>query len=584
MWGGKGSLLLGLVWGAIPAWGATVTFAHDVAPIVYRRCVACHRAGEAGPFPLIRYQDVKKHAGQIAAVTRSGFMPPWLPEAGYGDFKGERRLSPDEIQTLADWVSQGAPEGLASETPPPPQFQDGWQLGAPDVILDAAEPVSIPASGPDVFWNFVFTPALKTRRFVRAVEIRPGDRRVVHHANLLIDRMASVRGLEAERGKGFAGMDLTIARSPFDPDGHFLFWKPGGAPLVEPDGLAWRLDPGDELILNTHLHPSGKPEQVRPSIGLYFTDVPQTRFPLLIQLEHDGAIDIPPGDSDFMVSDDFRLPMDCDVLAVYPHAHYLGNLLEAYATLPDGERKWLIRIPAWDLNWQAVFEYREPLFLPQGSVISMRYHYDNSAANVRNPNQPPRRVENGNQSSDEMGHLWLQVLPRGPHDRRLELQEAVMEHRLEKYPDDFTAHLNLGAILLARLNVSGGVNMLEQAVRIEPQRPEAHNMLGAGFARMGRIAEAMEEFQIALKARPDFANARLNLANALVRAHKFEEAITDYRQVLAEDPGDEVAEGRLADALEARADQLAGEGRTAEASAMQRESEAIRSALPAMAR
>jgi hypothetical protein len=149
-----------------------------------------------------------------------------------------------------------------------------------------------------------------------------------------------------------------------------------------------------------------------------------------------------------VVSDDFKLPMDADVLAVYPHAHYLGKLLEAWATLPDGSKKWLVRIPDWDSNWQAVYYYREPVSLPKDAVIHMRYHYDNSAANVRNRSHPPKRVRAGNQATDEMGHLWLQVLPRGPGDRRRELQEAVIEHRLEKNPNDFEAHMNLGAIEL----------------------------------------------------------------------------------------------------------------------------------------
>ena len=177
--------------------------------------------------------------------------------------------------------------------------------------------------------------------------------------------------------------------------------------------MAWRADPGTDLVLNVHMRPTGKPELVQPSIGLYFTGEPGTKYPMLLPLEHDGALDIPPGDADFLVSDDFVMPMDMDVLAVYPHAHYLGHLLEGYATLPDGTRKWLIRIPDWDPSWQAVYRYKEPVFLPKGTVVSMRYHYDNSAANVRNPNQPPQRVRDGNQATDEMAHLSLQVLPRG---------------------------------------------------------------------------------------------------------------------------------------------------------------------------
>ncbi|HJT87089.1 MAG TPA: hypothetical protein VJ732_04515, partial [Bryobacteraceae bacterium] len=388
-----------------------VTFNRDVAPILYTKCAPCHRPGESGPFPLLSYSDAKSHDARIAAVTRSRSMPPWLPEAGYGEFTEERRLTGAEIREIGEWVRDGAPEGPTAEAPRPPAFVAGWQLGTPDLVLEASSSYETPASGRDVYWNFVFHLPITRRRYVRAVEIRPGQRHLIHHANLLIDRLGTADLKEVAPGKGFPGMDLTILRSPFDPEGHFLFWKPGSPPPVEPDGFAFRLDPGNELVLNTHIHPSGKPEVVRPSIGLYFTDQPETHFPLLLRLEDDQDLDIPPGDSDFLIRDDFRLPMDLDVLAVYPHAHYLGKLLEAYASLPGGGKKWLIRIPDWDPNWQAVYTYREPLFLPKGSVISMRYHYDNSARNPRNPNSPPQRVRAGNQSTDEMGHLWLQVLP-----------------------------------------------------------------------------------------------------------------------------------------------------------------------------
>jgi tetratricopeptide (TPR) repeat protein/mono/diheme cytochrome c family protein len=562
-----GSRVQGAVWIALAAAQLAASaqtppnFAHDIAPIVYQSCAPCHHAGGAGPFPLIRYEDVKRHAAQIAAVTHRRYMPPWLPEPGHGDFADVRRLSDEQLRQIDDWVAAGTPEGPAGETPAPPEFPEVWQLGQPDLVLEAVSPIAVPASGPDIFWNFIFTPGLAAPRYVRAVEIRPGNRKVVHHCNLLVDRSGSAQRAASGGATGFPGMDLTVVRSPYDPDGHFLFWKPGAAPRVEPDGFAWRMNPGDTLVLNTHLHPSGKPEEERPSIGIYFTDKPPTHFPLLVQLEHDEALRIPAGARDFVVSDDFRLPMDVDVLAVYPHAHYLGKLLEAYATLPDGSRKWLVRIPDWDLNWQAVFYYKEPLALPKGAVISMRYHYDNSAGNIRNPHQPPKPVTSGNQSTDEMGHLWLEILPRGASDRRLEFQEAVMRHRLEKNPDDATAFFNLGALAMARLNVSGAVAMLENAVRLDPTNPQAHNMLGASLARVGRIPEAIEELRIALKERPDFVNARLNLANALMRAGKVEEAVDDYRQVLAAAPNDPTVRG----AIESRAQQLEAQGRTAEA-------------------
>ncbi len=538
--------------------GAVPTFAHDIAPILYRNCAACHRPGGVGPFSVLTYEDAKKHAQEIADVTRRRYMPPWPPERGYGDFQDERRLSDREIRLIADWVRAGAPEGPVSAIPPAPRFPDGWQLGEPDMVLHAAHAFAMPASGPDVFWNFVFKPDLAAIRYVRAIEIRPGGAqgiRNIHHANLLVDRTGSVRRMESAPGAGFPGMGFTIDRNPFDPEGHFLFWKPGTIPYSEPDGMAWILAPGNLLVLNTHIQPTGKAEQVAPSLGLYFTDKPPTRFPLLIQLENDGALDIPAGTRDFVVSDDFRMPVDVDVLAVYPHAHYLGHLLEGYATLPDGSRKWLIRIPDWDLNWQAVYRYRVPVFLPAGSVISMRYHYDNSAANPRNPNSPPKRVEAGNRAVDEMGHLWLQVLPRGRGDRRRQIQEALMRHRLEKYPNDFSAHLNLGAILMSRLDMQGAETMLEKAARIDPQSPEAHDMLGSALQSLGRSADAMEQFRLALRAQPDYIHAHYDLANALARAGKFDAAADAFRQVAEANPHSAALQAEFGELL-ARAGKL----------------------------
>ena len=461
-------------------------------------------------------------------------MPPWPPQAGYGDFQDERRLTQEQIRTIAAWVRAGRPEGPLSDIPAPPHFTEGWQLGPPDMVLDASRPFAMPASGPDVFWNFAFRPDLKATRYVRAIEIQPGveGRQNIHHANLLIDRMGSTRRL----GDGFYAMDFTINENPFDPDGHFLFWKPGTLPYCEPDGFAWRLDPGNFLVLNTHLQPSGKVEHVAPRIGLYFSDKPPSRFPILVQLEDDEALDIPAGARDFVVSDDFRMPVDADLLAVYPHAHYLGKLLEAYATLPDGSRKWLIRIPDWDLNWQAVYRYREPVFLPKGSVVSMRYQYDNSIANPRNPNRPPKRVRGGNQATDEMAHLWLQLLPRDRGDHRREIQEAAMRHRLDKHPNDFSAHLNLGAILMSRLDMQGAVKILECAVRIDPLRPEAHDMLGAALQSLGLFQAGMEQFRIASQADPDYINARYDYAKALARTGDFDKAIENFRPVVTTFP------------------------------------------------
>lgn len=535
---------------ALPALGQSPDFVHDIAPIVYRECAPCHRPGESGPFSLLTYSDVKKHATQIAALTRRRIMPPWLPESGYGDFQGELRLTDAQIKIIGDWAAAGAPQGPAGETPAPPAFTEGWQLGPPDLILTAPKPFTLPAAGTDVYWNFIFTATNKTPRWVRAIEIRPGNSRLLHHANLYVDRAHSTRAQEISPGAGFPGMDPVIERSIFEPDdGHFLYWKPGLIPYSEMDGLAWRLDPGNDLVLNAHMQPDGKPEQMRPQIGLYFTDKPGHFYPMIVQLEHDPAIDIPPGDRDFLVSDDLKLPMDVYILAIYPHAHYLGKLLEAYATLPDGKRKWLIRIPNWDRNWEAVYRYREPVLLPKGAVISMRFHYDNSSANPRNPHEPPVRVRAGNKATDEMAHLYLQVMPPGTHDRRMELQQAVLLHLIDKYPGDADAYANLGAIRLARLDPPGAAVDLEKAVKLDARNPESRNMYGSALLALGRTTEAIAQFQIAVKLRPDYENARYNLARALIKTGRLNEALDNFRQVVAAFPKDSAAHNGLGELL-----------------------------------
>jgi Flp pilus assembly protein TadD/mono/diheme cytochrome c family protein len=514
------------------------TYARDIAPILYRACSSCHRLGESGPFPLLTYEDARKFAPQIAAAVSSRAMPPWLPAPGYGDFANDPSLTDKEIHAIVEWTESGAPQGSPDETPPAPKFTQGWQIGTPDMILDATRAHTVPQSGPDVFWNFIFSPQLSAKRYVRAIEVRPGIAHGVHHANLLVDRAGSARSHEAQPGAGFPGMDLTVQHSVFDFDSHFLFWKPGSPTWVEPDGLSWELDPGTDLILNAHIMTMGMPMQVKPSIGLYFTDKPPTKFPLLVELERDGRLDIPAGARDFTVGDDLRLPLDVEVLAIYPHAHYLGHVLEAYATLPTGERKWLIQIPDWDPNWQGVYHYREPVLLPKFTVISMRWHFDNSAANPRNPHKPPQRVVGGNQSTDEMAHLWLQILPRGDGDRRRELEQAVMQHNVEKNPRDFWAHLWLGALRLSLANPAGAEAALETAVSIDPGQAEGHNWLGLALGALGRSQEAIAQFRTALVLKPDHANANFNLARTLARLGRYDEAASIFTAMITATPND----------------------------------------------
>lgn len=528
--------------------GRAVTFSEDVAPILFENCSLCHRPGGSGPFSLLSYRDASHRARQIAEVTASRFMPPWLPEKGYGRFQGERRLTASQIALLQAWAAQGAPEGDPGRTPAPPRFSDGWELGEPDLVVSAPEPYMLPAAGLDVFRNFVFPLPLQEVRYVEAIEIFPGNKRVVHHANVLPDTSGEGRRRDvSEPGPGFSGMDLYLESESFESQTHFLFWKPGSRVQREASGMAWRVDAETDLILNLHLQPSGRVEEIRPSIALYFTDQAPTRFPMLIQLENDRALDIPPGEKRFEVGDQVRLPVDVEVLGVYPHAHYVCRTMEAWAELPDGSRRWLIKIPGWDFNWQGVFRYQQPLYLPAGSLISMRYAYDNSAENPLNPFHPPRRVTAGNQSTDEMAHLWLQVLA-GDREKRLALREGMLRHRLERYPDDAVGYANLGAVLQLQGRLEAAIAAYRQAVRLDPSDAVSLNNLGAALQTSGRLEQALPFLERAVQSNPDYVGARYNLGNVLTALDRPSEAVQHFLAVAEQRPEDaetQVKLGRL---------------------------------------
>jgi Flp pilus assembly protein TadD len=554
------------------------TFNRDIAPIVYKNCAPCHRPGESAPFSLLSYSDVKRHASQIADVTERRFMPPWLPDAGHGEFVEERRLSDAQIEAIQQWVKQGAPLGSPGDAPPAPKFAAEWALGKPDLVLRVTKPYRLPAGGPEIFWNFVIPVPITAPHWVKAVEIRPGAARALHHASIILDRSRAARRHETSPGSGFPGMDLQIEETTFDPDGTFLAWKPGNIPVAEPDGVAWRAIPGMDLVFNMHLRPSGKPEIVSPEIGLYFTNKPQTKFPMLVELERDASIDIPAGDRDYVIADDFRLPLNAKILAVYPHAHYLGKLLEGYATLPDGTRKTLIRIPEWDLSWQGVYHFKEPIVLPRGSVISMRFHYDNSAANVRNPNTPPKRARGGSGANDEMGNLWLQVLPTEEGDQRAVLEEALARQRLVHEPDNYSANFNLGDLLLSRGDAVGSAPYFDAAAKAQPRNALAATQLGVALASASRAPEALEQFKRALELDPKFTDARFDLASVEAEGGQWQEAANDFKQVLVERPGDAKAHQHLGEVLFLWGDQFTKAGDFEQAAARYREALRYRTA------
>jgi len=542
-----------------------LTFTKDIAPIVWTRCATCHRPGEIGPFSLLTYDDVKRRATQIAAVTSRRLMPPWKPESGRGEFQDDRRLTDAELRTLQRWIADGAEEGNAADLPPAPQWADDWRLGTPDLVVRMTESYTVRADGPDVFRTFVIPIPLAAPRYVRALEFQPGNARVVHHANLGVDRTQASRQLDRRDPEpGYTGSMVVEARYP---EGQLLGWTPGQAPHPSPEGMPWQLDPGSDLVVQLHLQPTGRPESVRVTVGLFFTDVPPTRTPVGLRLGSE-TIDIPAGARAHTVTDRYTLPVDVDVLAVQPHAHNLARRMEASATLPDGSTRPLIAIADWDFRWQDVYRFAHPFALPKGTTIAMKYTYDNSADNVRNPHQPPARVVWGQNTTDEMGDLWLQVAARTPADHQILAADVRRKARIEDLeaynkllrndPTNPLRHDAVASLYFDNGQVDEAIAEYSESVRLDPQSAQSQYNLGIALSVRGRREQAVAAFEAALRIDPDYAQAHNNLGALLHLLGRFEPAMGHYRRAIALRPDNVEAHANLGLLLSAQ-------GRAAEA-------------------
>jgi hypothetical protein len=400
---------------------APPTFTEAVAPLVFRSCSGCHRPGEVAPFPLLTYADVKKRGRNVLRVVDERYMPPWHPAADYGSFRNEARLSTAEIATIEAWVDGGMPEGPAAALPPLPKFPEGWQLGEPDLVVRTSGAFEVPASGRDVYRNFAIPIGLAEDKWITAIEVRPSARAVLHHVLVFLDENGEGRAQDGKDGRpGFSGMRLQ--RAPMIGG-----WAVGGQPEHLPEGLAIKLPKGSDLVLQSHLHPSGKKEKEQTVLGLHFADTPPQRTLVAIQLPpffgFTAGLDIPANERDYRLRDEFTLPCDVDAVTVGGHAHMLLRSMKMFAEVP-GQRDEipLLHIPAWDFDWQNRYTFRTPVRLPKDAVVRADLAYDNSKHNPNNPNDPPRRVRWGRETTDEMGSITLMVVPADENDLPVLLQ------------------------------------------------------------------------------------------------------------------------------------------------------------------
>jgi hypothetical protein len=394
---------------------APPTYHREVQPILQQHCQECHRPGQVAPFSLLDYQQARKRASDIASVTEDRVMPPWHASTTEGGpFRGARLLSERERKTLADWADAEAPEGDPKDAPPPRVWTSDWALGPPDLVLKVAEAYAVGGSGPDEYHVFVLPSGSTEGRWIAAADFKPGNPKVVHHILAAYDTTGRARELDAADGaSGYKSSGGGYGRLPnglpFFPAGQLWGWAPGRRPQWAPEGTARALPAGADVLLQVHYHKSGKPETDASSIGLYFAKGPVDKeirrravLPPRAAFFARPNLRIPPGDAHHEVKGELTIDQDAHLIAVYPHMHYLGKDFLLRAVRPDGSRQTLIRIDDWDFNWQNPYDFVTPVALPKGTRIEMIAHFDNSAANPRNPSKPPIEVRWGEQTTDEM--------------------------------------------------------------------------------------------------------------------------------------------------------------------------------------
>ncbi len=519
----------------------SVTFTRNIAPIVFSSCATCHRPGGDAPFSLTTFEDVRRRAATIAAVTKSRYMPPWKPEAGFGEFHGARRLSSSEIAQIESWAQQDGPYGEASDLPPLPAWPSAWPAGPPDVVLRLPA-FRLRADGADVFRNFVISGPATGSHFVRGLQFRPGNR-AVHHANIRVDRTGASRSLDAaDPEPGYEGL---VLHSADFPDGHFLGWTPGQLAPVPNDELAWRLEAGSDFVVQLHLRPTGKPEDVAPEIGLYFGNTAPSSAPTMVRLGRQG-LEIPAGAARHTVTDSFVIPVAVDVHAVQPHAHYRATRVDAWATLPDNSRRPLIRILDWDMNWQDRYVYQSPIALPAGTRITAEYTFDNSASNPRNPDRPPIPVRWGWRSRDEMADLWIQVTTRSRDDRarlqrdasvHMQTEDAIgSETLLLREPSLVDLRNDVALIYMSLAQPAQALRHFEVVRLLQPYLAAAWYNEGVALEALGKVAEAAARYDEAVRLDPAYAAAYNNRGNLWLRDGHVGLARGAYEKAVATDP------------------------------------------------
>lgn len=358
----------------------SVTFTKDVLPIFQRACQECHHTGTAAPFSLLTYEDAVSWSAMIKEVVQERRMPPWHADPRHGQFSNNRSLTTAEIRTLADWVEQGTPEGIAQDAPPAKEFADGWRIGKPDVIFQLPKEVSIPANGTMPYKYMVTETNFKEDMWIEAAEAKPGNRAVVHH--IIVFTM--------QPG----------AKKPLSEKNWIVAAAPGDEPLRLPSGVGRKIPAGSKLVWQLHYTPTGKAETDLSQVGFKFCKTPPEKTARVYGIDNKRFI-IPSGAANYRVEARHTVGQPVTLLGMMPHMHLRGKSFEYKATYPDGRTEILLSVPQFDFNWQTSYRLEKPLLIPEGTKIECVAHFDNSQGNPANPN-PATKVSWGDQTWEEM--------------------------------------------------------------------------------------------------------------------------------------------------------------------------------------
>jgi hypothetical protein len=365
---------------------AAPTFSKDVAPILYNRCVECHRAGQIAPMSLMTYKEVRPWARSIRERVVDKSMPPWSADPNHGKFSNDPSLTRKEIDTIVAWVEAGSPKGEDKDLPPTPQFTEGWTIGKPDVVLTMTEEQSIPADGTIPYLYFTIPTGFKEDKWIQAMEIRPGNRAIVHHVIAFSQKPGEAR--DSQQGRGQLG--------GITPNKTGVTFAPGTAKLIKA---------GANIVFQMHYTTNGQAGKDRTSIGLIFAKEPPTKS-VITGNAMNARFVIPPGDPNYEVKSSMTFKEDVHLTGFMPHMHFRGKDFKYTAVFPDGREQVLLSVPKYDFNWQLSYALTEPIALPKGTRLDCVAHFDNSTKNKYNPD-PTKEVRWGDQTWEEMMIGWF---------------------------------------------------------------------------------------------------------------------------------------------------------------------------------